>query len=41
MRMSGQKWTKWADANPPPLDVIFDITIQTWRKQEGAKAGTA
>ena len=37
-QMWGPTFTSWAEANPPPLDLIGDMTITAWRKQERAKA---
>jgi len=40
-QMWGPTFTSWAEANPPPLDLIGDMTITAWRKQERAKAAAA
>jgi hypothetical protein len=37
--MWSPKFTDWADANPPPLDRIGDMTVTKWRKLEREKAG--
>ena len=37
--MWSPKFTDWADANPPPLDRIGDMTVAKWRKLEREKAG--
>jgi len=36
--MWSNKFTNWAEKNPPPLEPIGDISINAWRKQERAKA---
>lgn len=35
--MWSPKFTDWADANPPPLDRIGDMTVTKWRKLEREK----
>ena len=37
-QMWSDSYTRWKDANPPPLERIGDMTIKAWRKQERAAA---